>query len=125
MRTNPLSGYGAAFNPALSGSAAVSVPAMASGGVVTAPTLALIGEGNENEAVLPLSQLREFMSLSGDRGPAQESVPSFSVTFSPVINISGNGDAYTGVRKALAEGSQSLRRELEDLMRRERRRSYD
>ena len=33
------------------------VPAMAAGGVVTRPTLALIGEGRESEAVLPLSVL--------------------------------------------------------------------
>lgn len=125
VSANPLAGYGAAFNPALSGPEAVNVPALASGGVVTAPTLALVGEGNENEAVLPLSKLREFLSLNSDRSPSQGSSPSLNVTFSPVINVSGGGDAYAGVRKALAEGSQSLRRELEALMRDERRRAYD
>lgn len=125
IAANPLAGYGVAFNPALSGPEAVSVPAMATGGVVTAPTLALIGEGNENEAVLPLSRLREFLSLSSGQETAPAAAPAFNVTFSPVINVNGSGDAYADVKKALNEGSRSLRRELEELMRSERRRSYD
>jgi hypothetical protein len=36
------------------GNATKGVPAMASGGIVTAPTLALIGEGRDDEAVIPL-----------------------------------------------------------------------
>jgi hypothetical protein len=37
------------------------VPQMASGGVVTSPTLALIGEGNQSEAVLPLDVLKGML----------------------------------------------------------------
>jgi phage-related protein len=37
------------------------IPALASGGVVNSATLALIGEGSESEAVLPLSKLREML----------------------------------------------------------------
>ena len=33
---------------------------LAEGGIVTSPTLALIGEGNESEAVIPLSRLSDF-----------------------------------------------------------------
>lgn len=40
------------------------IPALATGGVATAPTLALIGEGKENEAVLPLSKLESMLSVS-------------------------------------------------------------
>src|SRR5208283_3954484 len=39
---------------------------LASGGVVVKPTLAMIGEGNQPEAVLPLSQLRQL--LAGQQG---------------------------------------------------------
>lgn len=38
-----------------------SIPAMAEGGIVTGPTLALIGEGRESEAVIPLSKLNTMI----------------------------------------------------------------
>jgi hypothetical protein len=38
---------------------------LADGGVVTAPTLAVLGEGSESEAVLPLSKLSGLMNSSG------------------------------------------------------------
>lgn len=37
------------------------IPALAEGGIVTGPTLALIGEGKESEAVIPLSKLNTMM----------------------------------------------------------------
>ena len=36
------------------------IPLLADGGIVTAPTLAMIGEGGESEAVIPLSKLGDF-----------------------------------------------------------------
>jgi phage-related minor tail protein len=44
-----------------------SIPAMAEGGIVTGPTLALIGEGRESEAVIPLSKLNSMMSGGSNR----------------------------------------------------------
>lgn len=35
----------------------LEVPALAEGGVITQPTLAMVGEGNDNEAVIPLREL--------------------------------------------------------------------
>jgi len=37
-----------------------SIPGLAQGGIVTSPTLALIGEGNGPEAVIPLNRMSEF-----------------------------------------------------------------
>jgi hypothetical protein len=37
------------------------IPGLATGGIVTSPTLAMIGEGNESEAVLPLSKLNSLI----------------------------------------------------------------
>ena len=37
-----------------------SIPGLASGGIVTKPTLAVVGEGGEPEAVIPLSQLGNY-----------------------------------------------------------------
>jgi len=44
----------------------INIPRLAAGGVVTSPTLALIGEGRESEAVIPLSKLDSM--LNGDIG---------------------------------------------------------
>lgn len=38
------------------------IPALAAGGIVSSPTLAMIGEGRESEAVLPLSKLDDMLS---------------------------------------------------------------
>ena len=37
-----------------------NIPMLAEGGVVTSPTLAMIGEGGQSEAVIPLDRLHEF-----------------------------------------------------------------
>lgn len=37
-----------------------NIPMLAEGGVVTSPTLAMIGEGGQSEAVIPLDRLNEF-----------------------------------------------------------------
>ena len=39
---------------------ALKIPMLASGGIVTRPTLAMVGEGGESEAVIPLSKLRSM-----------------------------------------------------------------
>lgn len=49
-------------------SSAKSAIGLASGGIVSQPTYALIGEGNEPEAVMPLSRLREFAGAGGGGG---------------------------------------------------------
>ena len=54
-----------AIGTAIGGLAAGAIPGLANGGVVTSPTLALIGEGRESEAVLPLSKLDAMMQGGG------------------------------------------------------------
>jgi hypothetical protein len=44
------------------------IPYLASGGVTTGPTLAMIGEGREQEAVLPLSKLQGMLNMAGGGG---------------------------------------------------------
>ncbi|MFJ2002185.1 HlyD family secretion protein [Streptomyces chartreusis] len=41
------------------------IPYLAEGGVTTGPTLAMIGEGREQEAVLPLSRLQGLINMQG------------------------------------------------------------
>lgn len=63
-------------------------------------------------------------SLSKPAGGAKTG-GSISVSFAPVINISGGGgDAYAQVKKGLAEGQNSLKKELERLLRDQQRLSY-
>ena len=78
------------------------IPALASGGIVTSPTMALIGEGSEPEAVLPLSKLESAISSIT---PSSVNKGDVNITFSPVINVNGGtGDAYEQVSRALSEG---------------------
>lgn len=95
------------------------IPALAQGGIATRSTLANIGEGREPEAVLPLSRLDAMLGNSGGGGGGM------NVTFSPVINISGGGgDVYGEVRRGLAAGQESLKKELERLWTNQKRLSY-
>ncbi|MFD4527860.1 hypothetical protein ACFWP7_28800 [Streptomyces sp. NPDC058470] len=45
------------------------IPYLAEGGVTTGPTLAMIGEGREQEAVLPLSKLQGLLNMKGSNQP--------------------------------------------------------
>lgn len=49
-----------------------SIPGLAEGGIVTSPTLALIGEGRQPEAVIPLDRLS---SMAGDAKQVQVVIP--------------------------------------------------
>lgn len=44
------------------------IPMLAEGGIVDSPTLAMIGEGNEAEAVIPLSKLESMANIGGGSG---------------------------------------------------------
>lgn len=91
------------------------IPMLASGGIATGPSLAMVGEGREPEAILPLSRLGGMMGAGG---------PSISVNFSPVIQITGAGAVREDVQSGLRAGVADLRRELERLLNSERRLSY-
>jgi hypothetical protein len=45
----------------------VNLPRLAEGGIVTSPTIAMIGEGREPEAIIPLSKLGS-MGFGGNGG---------------------------------------------------------
>ena len=66
-----------------------SIPMLAKGGVTTGPTLAMIGEGREQEAVLPLSKLQNLLNMNGG---SQQQQQAMSVVYSPQFIIQGNAD---------------------------------
>lgn len=86
------------------------IPQMAKGGVVTRSTIANIGEAGP-EAVIPLRKLDNMVGGGG-------------FTFAPVINVSGGGDVYNDVKKALNESKAELRREMDRYFADKRRLSY-
>lgn len=91
------------------------IPMLVAGGIATGPSLAMVGEGREPEAILPLSRLGGMMGAAG---------PSISVNFSPVIQIAGAGAVREDVQSGLRAGVTDLRRELERLINSDRRLSY-
>lgn len=97
------------------------VPKMATGGVVTDPTLALLGEGANPEAVVPLDRLSSFL------GSSSGGVGGITISFSPVINMSGSSaasDPYAEVRRGLSAGADDLKKQLERVLADQRRLSY-
>ena len=100
------------------------IPMLANGGVVTKPTTALIGEGAESEAVLPLSKLESL--LAGHSSSAGSS--NITINFNPTINVTTDGksgDAYDQIRRALAEGSSSFQKQIEQYFAQRSRLSYE
>ncbi len=98
------------------------LPMLAAGGIATAPTLAMVGEGQESEAILPLSKLERLLAnpLS-----VQQAQP-VSVQFSPTINIQGDADAATvdKLNQALRLSSDQIQREIKNFFLQQKRVSY-
>jgi phage-related protein len=53
-----------------------TISELATGGIVTAPTLAMVGEGREPEAVMPLSKLSSYIASTVDSAGASGSFPT-------------------------------------------------
>ena len=70
-----------------------TIPALAAGGVATAPTLAMVGEGGEPEAIMPLSKLAalldEWTKPKPGGGGAGQGGGTETITFAPVFQFYG------------------------------------
>ena len=69
------------------------IPYLAHGGVTTGPTMAMIGEGREQEAVLPLSRLESMINTGPGAGQAVGQVQSVEVR--TVLDVQGGANAFT------------------------------
>lgn len=72
-----------------------TIPLLAEGGVVTDATLAMVGEGSEPEAVLPLSKLAGMLEgfvhhTETDNSVSSSTSQSESISFAPVFNFYGD-----------------------------------
>jgi hypothetical protein len=76
-------------------------PQLASGGIITRPTLALVGEGRESEAVLPLSKLSALL----DHERAASSGADRST-----LHVYDRDNVLIGTMEAVADGRVHARR---------------
>lgn len=102
-----------------------TIPALAQGGVATKATLAMVGEGSEPEAILPLSKLAAMLEGIGGGGDVNNDnhSQSDSVVFSPVFNFYGETtkeQAEEAGRISFAE----FKRLYQQLKSEERRKSF-
>ena len=68
-----------------------TIPMLADGGIAMQATHAIIGEGNEPEAVLPLSKLADILEhWGGDRPKGHSGGHDEMIAFSPVFNFYGS-----------------------------------
>ena len=68
---------------------------LATGGIVSQPTKALIGEGGEKEAIMPLSKLDEYVNRE-EKG---------NITI--IVNVSGKGDTASDVYYAIERAQRT------------------
>lgn len=95
-----------------------NIPALASGGIATKPTTALIGEGGESEAILPLSKLDSLLKNNTAGGIGG------SVTFAPVINITGGSSNESEIKQAMNTAFTEFKRMMSSYEKDKRRRSF-
>lgn len=90
------------------------IPMLATGGIATAPTLAMVGEGGEPEAVLPLSKLAQLLDDWEEKPKPGSAGGGESIVFSPVFNFYGGTpsreEAMEAGRVSFAEFKRLYRR---------------
>ncbi|MFJ9885928.1 phage tail tape measure protein [Streptomyces sp. NPDC091287] len=78
-----------------------NIPMLADGGITTGPTLAMIGEGPEDEVVLPLSRLEQMLNTRQDvRAPSVHKTVGAAAQIRVTYDASGGTSA---LRTALQE----------------------
>lgn len=94
-----------------------TIPLLAKGGIATAPTLAMVGEGREHEAILPLSKLQNLIQRAKGTGGGGGNVYHYN----PHIEV--NGGKPEDVERIMTEDKKRFekwRREQEEYERRTR-----
>ena len=86
------------------------IPMLAKGGIATGPTLAMVGEGSESEAIMPLSKLG---SLMGD-------TESTSIVYSPTITVMPGANG-ADVKEALSESFEQFKAYMDRYLREKNR----
>lgn len=80
------------------------IPMLAEGGITTGATLAMIGEGAEQEAVLPLSKLQGLLNINKEGGSGGN-----QYVYKPTFIIQGNANKKD-INNASNQGFQDFKR---------------
>lgn len=86
----------------------LKVPGFASGGIVTAPTLAMIGEGGEHEAVIPLND-RNLKAMGGNGSKGGGVIVNITNKTSSEVSVQKSGfneDLGKWVLDVVVDGAQ-------------------
>jgi len=103
-----------------------TIPELASGGIATGATLAMVGEGSEPEAILPLSRLAAMLDGMNPKPRSQgggDADGEGKIIFAPVFHFSGpvqKSDVEAAARVSFEEFKAMYRR----LKAEERRKSF-
>ncbi|GED35043.1 phage tail tape measure protein [Brevibacillus centrosporus] len=104
------------------------IPMLAEGAIATGPTLAMIGEGAESEAVLPLSKLESMLSYGSVSSSSTGGSDGGDIylTYSPTNVIQGNAspDTLQQLQQATEMNLRKLEQMLTELKRDKQRRSF-
>lgn len=96
-----------------------TIPLLAKGGIATGPTLAMVGEGREHEAILPLSKLQSLIQRAKGTGGGGGGGNVYH--YNPHIEV--NGGSPEDVERIMAEDKKRFekwRKEQEEYERRTR-----
>ena len=86
------------------------IPKLAKGGIATGPTLAMVGEGSEDEAIMPLSKLGSLMG----------GMESESIVYSPNITVMPGANG-ADVKEALSESFEQFKAYMDRYLREKKR----
>lgn len=119
------------------------IPMLAEGGIATAPTVAMIGEGKESEAILPLSKLDNLIDNKGTQTinqvvnltPLMQLLTKYinqneqkeekenQIVFSPIINIQGDANEEV-VSKALRVSYEEFEKFMKEYEKNKTRKNF-
>lgn len=80
-----------------------TIPALANGGITNGPTLAMIGEGKEQEAVMPLSKLKNLINTGSIDGKGNSKNSQVSVQVIIQGNVIGNEEFADSMGQHIAK----------------------
>jgi TP901 family phage tail tape measure protein len=100
----------------------VGIKRNAEGSIVRSPILSWVGEGGDDEGIIPINRSQRAADLYNQVGQELAAAgntginSSANVTYAPVINIGGNADAET-VQQALKSGYNEFKQYMSRFMR--------
>lgn len=105
------------------------IPGYAQGGIITSPTLAMVGEGNSSESIIPLNNSERSLNLWEKTGRLigayrnkdnNQSYNEFKFTYAPVINAKDSN----GVKEVLENNAKMTYQEFKSYFDRYQRENF-